>query len=179
MITNIYIDGFNLYYRALKDGPFRWLDLHKLCQGLFPKDTIHQICYFTSLLLTRPENLGQPRRQLTYLCALNILPDLKIFYGTFRSGVKHRRVAFRVTGLPASALVRNFEEKGSDVNLATRLLVDGYSGDYQQAVIISNYADFASAMEYVRDSVGLRGTLVNPYRRKSSPKNLSNIAIYI
>ncbi|MCY4424474.1 MAG: hypothetical protein OXC06_15540 [Acidimicrobiaceae bacterium] len=25
MITNLYVDGFNLYYRALKDTPFRWL----------------------------------------------------------------------------------------------------------------------------------------------------------
>lgn len=30
MITNIYVDGFNLYYRALKYTPFRWLDLRKL-----------------------------------------------------------------------------------------------------------------------------------------------------
>ena len=29
MITNLYIDGFNLYYRVLKDTPFRWLDLRK------------------------------------------------------------------------------------------------------------------------------------------------------
>ncbi len=34
MITNVYIDGFNLYYRALKDTPFRWLDLRKLASGL-------------------------------------------------------------------------------------------------------------------------------------------------
>ena len=65
------------------------------------------------------------------------------------------------------------------MNLATRLLVDGFSGDYQQAVIISNDADFADAMEYARDSLGLRGTLVNPYRRKSSTKNLSNVATYM
>ena len=29
LITNLYIDGFNLYYRALKDTPFRWLDLEE------------------------------------------------------------------------------------------------------------------------------------------------------
>ena len=23
MITNLYVDGFNLYYRALKDSPFQ------------------------------------------------------------------------------------------------------------------------------------------------------------
>ena len=48
MITNVYIDGFNLYYRALKDTPFRWLDLHKLAETLFPEDTINRVCYFTA-----------------------------------------------------------------------------------------------------------------------------------
>ena len=36
LITNVYIDGFNLYYRALKDNPFRWLDLRRLAETLFP-----------------------------------------------------------------------------------------------------------------------------------------------
>ena len=27
LIPNLYIDGFNLYYRALKETLFRWLDL--------------------------------------------------------------------------------------------------------------------------------------------------------
>ena len=33
MITNVYIDGFNLYYRALKDTPFRWLDPRELADA--------------------------------------------------------------------------------------------------------------------------------------------------
>ena len=32
MITNLYVDGFSLYCRALKDTPFRWLDLGKLAE---------------------------------------------------------------------------------------------------------------------------------------------------
>ena len=35
------MDGFNLYYRALKDTPFRWLDLWNLAEVLFPQDTIN------------------------------------------------------------------------------------------------------------------------------------------
>ena len=31
MKTNIYIDGFNLYYGCVKDTPYKWLDLAKLC----------------------------------------------------------------------------------------------------------------------------------------------------
>ena len=42
MITNVYIDGFNLYYRALKDTPFRWLDLRKLAEALFPEDAVNR-----------------------------------------------------------------------------------------------------------------------------------------
>ena len=42
-----------------------------------------------------------------------------------------------MAGLPSHVLVRNSEEKGSDVNLATRLLlVDGFNGDYEQAAAV-------------------------------------------
>ncbi len=30
--TNVYIDGFNLYYGALRKAPYRWLDLRELCR---------------------------------------------------------------------------------------------------------------------------------------------------
>ena len=138
MKTNIYIDGFNLYYRALKDTPFRWLDLRKLAETLFPQDTINRVCYFTARLDTRPGNPGQPRRQLVYLRALATLSGLEIHYGSFRSGVKRRPLAQPIPGLPTHVLVRDSEEKGSDVNLATRLLVDGFNGEYEQAVIVSD-----------------------------------------
>ena len=82
-------------------------------------------------------------------------------------------------GLPTHVLVRDSEEKGSDVNLATRLLVDGFNGDYEQAVVVSNDADFAAAMRYVRDDLGLNVTLVNPDPRNASPRELADAATYI
>ena len=179
MITNFYIDGLNLYYRALKDTPFRWLDLQRLAESLFPKDNINRVHYFTARLNLRPGNPFQRLRQQTYLRALATIPNLEIHYGVFRSGVRWRQLAEPIDGLPDRVRVLHTEEKGTDVNLATRLLVDGFDGGYQQAVIISNDADFAGAMEYVRDSLGLRVTLVNPDRRKSSPKDLLNAATYI
>lgn len=179
MITNLYIDGFNLYYRAVRGTPFKWLDLRKLAETLFPQDTIHQVCYFTALLDARPDDPSQPRRQLVYLRALATLPGFRAYYGTFRSGTKRRPLAEPVPGLPIHVLVRDSEEKGSDVNLATRLLVDGFNGEYEQAVIVSNDADFAGAMRYVRDDLGLRVTLVNPDRRTTSPRDLADAATYV
>ena len=177
--TNIYVDGFNLYYRALKDTPFRWLDLRKLAETLFPRDTIKRVCYFTARLDARPSNPAQPQRQQAYLRALTTLPDFETYYGSFRSGIKRRPLAEPLPGLPTHVLVRDSEEKGSDVNLATRLLVDGFKGEYEQAVVVSNDADFASAMRYVRDDLGLRVTLVNPDPRNASPRELAEAATYV
>ena len=179
MITNLYIDGFNLYYRALKDTPFRWLDVYKLAETLFPEDTIHRVSYFTARLEARAGNPAQPQRQLVYLRALATLPSVDVYYGVFRSGVKRRPLAEPVRGLPAVVSVRNSEEKGSDVNLATRLLVDGFSGEYEQAVVVSNDADFAEAIRYVRDGLGLRVVLVNPDPNNVSPTQLADSATYV
>ena len=179
MITNVYIDGFNLYYRALKDTPFRWLDPRKLAETLFPSDSIHRVCYFTARLDVRPSNPGQAQRQLIYLRALATLPGFDSYFGVFRSGVKRRPLVEPVPGLPTHVLVRDSEEKGSDVNLATRLLVDGFNEEYEQAVVVSNDADFAGAMRYVRDDLGLRVTLVNPDSKNSSPRELADAATYV
>ena len=179
MITNVYIDGFNLYYRALRGTPFKWLDLRKMAQSLFPEDTIQRVSYFTALLDARPEDPNKPRRQLVYLRALTTLPDFSIYYGSFRSGTKRRPLVRPMPGLPTHVEVWDTEEKGSDVNLATRLLVDGFNGEYQQAAVVSNDADFAGAMRYVRDDLGLRVTQVNPDAKTPSPRSLANAATYV
>ena len=108
-----------------------------------------------------------------------MLPRFEVYYGAFRSGIKRRPLAEPMPGLPTHVLVRDSEEKGSDVNLATRLLVDGFKEEYEQAVVVSNDADFAGAMRYVRDDLGLRVTLVNPDPRNASPRELAEAATYV
>ncbi len=179
MLTNIYIDGFNLYYRALKDTPFRWLDLRKLAETLFPQDEIHKVSYFTARLDSRPGNPSQRQRQQAYLRALATLPGYEAHFGVFRTGVRRRPLAYPSPGQPTHVLITNTEEKGSDVNLATRLLVDGFNGEYEQAAVVSNDADFAGAMRYIRDGLGLRVVLVNPDARNASPRNLAAAATYV
>ena len=179
MLTNFYIDGFNLYYRALRNTQFRWLDLRKLAEMLFPNDDIRRICYFTALLNERSDNPGQPLRQLTYLRALETLPGFEIHYGTFRPRVKTRRLAEPIPGLPEYVRIMDSEEKGTDVNLATRLLVDGFTNAYQQAVIVSNDSDLASPMRYVRDELGLKVTVVNPDNNNYTHRDLEDAATYI
>ena len=49
MRTNIYIDGFNLYYGSLKDTPYKWLDLKALFSRILnPDHTILAIKLYTA-----------------------------------------------------------------------------------------------------------------------------------
>ena len=177
--TNIYVDGFNLYYRALRGTPFKWLDLRKLAEVLFPNDSINKVCYFTALLDARPNDPSQPRRQLVYLRALATLPELEVYYGTFLSRTGYRPLVEPIAGIPEYVKVKDSEEKGSDVNLVTRLLVDGFNREYEQAVVVSNDSDFASAVRYVREGLRLRITVVNPDYRRNSHRELVGAATYV
>ena len=179
MLTNVYIDGLNLYYRAVRGTEYRWLNLRRLAEALFPQDTIGRVHYFTTVVLERPDRSGQQRRQRAYLRALETLQSLDISYGAFRSGIKTRPLARPAPGLPRYVEVWDSEEKGTDVNLAVRLLVDGFQGSYEQAVVISNDSDFAGAMRYVRDDLRLRVVQVNPDLDKQRRSTLVDAATYV
>ena len=81
----VYIDGFNLYYGALKRTPFKWLDLGKLCQALLPNDAIESIQYFTARVSARPYNQSAPLDQQVYLRALRTIPNFSITFGHFQT----------------------------------------------------------------------------------------------
>jgi len=107
--TNVYFDGFNLYYGSLKGSPYRWLDLAALCRVLLPRDHVHRIRYFTALITPRPgDNPQKPQRQQTYLRALATIPDLTIHYGHFLTN----RVRMKVVVPPPNTIeVYKTEEK--------------------------------------------------------------------
>ena len=120
MITNVYIDGFNLYYRALKRASqYKWLDLAKLSQALLPTHQINRVRYFTAILDERPDDPNQQYRQQVYLRALETIPNLSIHYGQFRTRNMRRPLAESIAGFDGVVLVKNTEEKGTDVNLAS------------------------------------------------------------
>ena len=179
MLTNLYVDGFNLYNRAVKHTPLKWLDLRKLAETLFPNDNIQRISYFTAIVRSRANDPQQKARQQAYLRALATLPGLEIHYGEFRERIKYRPLARPRPGDPPYVRIRDTEEKGSDVNLATRLLVDGFTGDYQQAVVVSNDSDLAAPIRYVSRDLGLRVVVVNPDPNTSTHNDLVQSATYV
>ena len=87
MITNIYIDGFNFYYGAVKGTPYKWLNFATLCRILLPKHRLQRFYYFTAHVEPRPGDPDQRARQETYLRALRTLPNFSIVFGSFLSHV--------------------------------------------------------------------------------------------
>ena len=183
MITNVYIDGFNLYYRALRRSPqYKWLDLARLSQALLPNHTINRIRYFTAIVDQRPgDDPLKQHRQLLYLRALQTIPNLSIHYGQFKTRNVWRRRARANPDLDDPVFVKNTEEKGTDVNLASYLLVDGYDGDYEQAVVVSNDSDLALPIELVRDRLHRPIGVVNPNTSRSglTPVELRQSATFL
>ena len=177
MKTNVYIDGFNLYCGCLRGTPYRWLDVETLSrQILDSRHTIQRIRYFTARVSPRLGNPGQDLRQQTYIRALETLPTLTVHYGHYLAHPVRLPLAAPVPGGPVMADVVRTEEKGSDVNLATYLLVDGYEGEYEAAVVISNDSDLALPLEIVRDHLGRIVGVLNPHQRPTWP--LRNAATF-
>jgi uncharacterized LabA/DUF88 family protein len=163
MATFVYIDGFNFYYGAVKNTPYKWLDVGSFCTKILPNDRIEKIRYFTAKVKAHPGDPDQPNRQRIYLRALRTLPEVEIHFGSFLTNTVRKPKA------DGSGYVEilDTEEKGSDVNLATYLVHDGHRDLYDTAVVISNDSDLAEAIKIVRMDLGKVVGVVNPHKHAS------------
>jgi len=166
--TNAYIDGFNLYYGCFKHDRShqrsKWLDLRALCAAMLPNDEIHRVHYFTAMVSETPWNAGAPLRQETYIRALRTCPLVYVHLGKFQPIYRTGNPAFLTPGMPSNPItIESWEEKGSDVNLATRLLMDAVAEDFEQALVISNDSDLTEPIRAIKHHFHLPIVVVSPY----------------
>jgi uncharacterized LabA/DUF88 family protein len=165
--TCVYIDGFNLYYGALRKTPYRWLNPRKLCELLLPHNTVSEIKYFTALVSARPNDPDQPVRQQLYLRALRTVPGVSIHLGHFLSHEVTMPLAVPPGARQQYVRVIKTEEKGSDVNLATHLLHDAHMGRFDVGVVVSNDSDLLEPIRIVRSQLGKKVGILNPHATPS------------
>jgi hypothetical protein len=136
MRTFVYVDGFNLYYGAVKGTPYKWLNLVELARQVLPAShTVASVKYFTARV-SGAEDPDSPKRQHAYLSALKTLPEVEISYGRFLSKTIWRPVTnFPVAGAqiqrthsPAviSLPAGNHNVKGGSLAVPATLAVDVY-----------------------------------------------------
>jgi len=137
-----YIDGYNLYH-GLRDSNWKWaywLNLQALMTFfLHPPETLVKTKYFTTIVKDNP---GRRVRQGVFLEALKTLQDFDIFYGHFLSNP--------VTCVRCGHTYTTHHEKMTDVNIATELLVDTYTDQYDKAFLVTADSDLSAPLEAVR-----------------------------
>ncbi len=175
MRTFVYVDGFNLYYGALRGTPWKWLDLPAMCAAVLqPRHDIQRVKYFTARVSGTGADQSKPQRQDVYLRALrSYRPEVEVYFGHFLSH-KIRAPLAQPAGDQRTAEIVRTEEKGSDVNLAVHLLNDGWLDLYDCAVVVSNDSDIAEAMRLVRQQHAKRIGLVTPGSRRASQQLMAH-----
>ena len=169
MSTRFYVDGFNLYYAAIKGKAMHWLDLQSLCDGLAECE-VDKILYCTARVSSTPTDPEKANRQDAYIRALKSMPRVEILEGQYKT--RRKQVSLKgCTCDPASLLwVKMREEKGTDVNLASHLIHDAHMGRFETAFMLSGDTDLAEAIRIVRHEIGKRVVVVNPARNRRCDK---------
>jgi len=139
-----YVDGFNLYF-GLKESGFQryfWLNIKSLVQNLLkPNQTLVGVKYFTSLVTN---NVEKRLRQKAYINTLMTVEGIQIVYGTFQSELAHCNIC----GIDS----RENNEKMTDVNIATHLLSDFYTDQFDMAMLVSGDTDLVPPIKLINES---------------------------
>jgi hypothetical protein len=169
---------------------WRWLDIRALADRLasahWPHATVDRIVYCTALI-DAASNLSGFNDQDVYLKAIVAAKSVDLIeYGTYVARVKTAPLAVKASSrqggpqvvtsgwpvmirdgqgnpVPDAQFMVSFahrEEKGSDVNVASRLLVDVLTSRVDAALVISNDSDLKFPISFARSKVPIG--LVNP-----------------
>lgn len=190
MKTIVYVDGFNLYYRALKERPsVKWLNPLRLAQEVLdPANVVTKLWYFTARVSGRLDPTA-PQRQQVYFDALATIPEIEIKRGNFLvkkawtglvpPDLDPAKPRARPPMLPWPQVVRVFrtEEKGSDVNLATQLLIDSFKGNYDVAVVVTNDTDLCEPIRFATKEMKKVVGIVTPVAKPSD--SLARLATFV
>ena len=154
---------------------------------LLSRHLISEIKYFTTRVSSRPEKMDLFKRQALYFRALRTISNLTIFEGHFLMNLSRLPIIpddkvyswrdFIKSHHLEKAFVLKVEEKGSDVNLASHLLMDAFKNKYDCAVILSNDSDLFTPMKMVKEEFKKKIGLITPNKHPS--RHLMKIADFV
>lgn len=139
----VYIDGFNLYFGMLDAGfnHCKWLNVEKLVRSyLTANQKLIEIKYFTSRITNNPQ---KQKRQTTYLEAIETT-EVKIIYGLYKA----KQIECENCGHNWN--ISN--EKMTDVNIATHIIIDAFHDKYDTAILISGDSDLVPPIKAVHQN---------------------------
>jgi uncharacterized LabA/DUF88 family protein len=138
-----YVDGFNLYHsiKDMKEDRLKWLSLTRLAEMLVPDrdEEVVAVRYFSALAHKR--GIDSVKRHETYLAALKS-EGVDCILGRFKGQQRRCRNCGNEWLHP--------EEKETDVNIAIRMIADGYENFYDVCYLISSDTDLVPPLQMIR-----------------------------
>lgn len=141
--ASFYIDGFNLYHSLkghIKAQYALWLDLWTLCDALkAPGHTLEGVVYFTALTHYAPAKMKRHQILLTALENSGV----EVVWGRFSPTMRECMECHQV--------YNSFEEKETDVNLASRMIHDSVKGLVDSVYLMTGDSDQIPAIKTIKE----------------------------
>lgn len=144
----VYVDGFNFYYglKSKKWKRFYWLDVVKFFSSFIkPYQELVEVNYFSA----RPSELGQHDRQDKLFVANSLNQKFHLYLGKYLK----KDIVCKNCG----NIIHSYEEKETDVRIATRIISDVYNKRCDITIIVSADSDLIPPIELIRE--------INPYHK--------------
>jgi len=168
--VNAYIDGFNLFYGALKHPDrkkYRWLNVEKMIKSIYTptqKYGINKINFYTARIVPHSTTDDAPKNQQLYFNALKTIPNIQIILGNFiAKPTKFPR--HPISTPPEIVEVLKTEEKGSDVNLASHIVLDAALDNFDIAVVVTNDTDLFEPLRIAKEVFNKKIVLICPHNK--------------
>jgi uncharacterized LabA/DUF88 family protein len=163
----VYVDGFNLYHAvaAMNDQRLKWLNFYSLAESyLKPNETLIRVYFFTAILKWNPE---KQKRHKNFIIAQEAV-GVQVVEANFKKVDKHCKAFDR--------WCKHYEEKQTDVAIATTLLEDAINGDVDRAILITADSDQVPLVKIVKRLFPkLRITLSAPPGRAHLARELGDV----
>ena len=140
----VYVDGFNFYY-GLKGDPkwkrYYWLDIVKFFEKFMkPDQELIKVKYFSA----RPDNQEKNARQYAFFQANMENSRFQLILGKY--------LKKKITCFNCGNIINTYEEKESDVRIATQIVSDSYEKNCDIAIVVSADSDMIPSVELAKQA---------------------------
>lgn len=138
----VYVDGFNFYYGLKQKGwkKFYWLDIVKFFEKMMtPNQELVEVNYFSA----RPHDDEASRKQDLFFMANKLNPKFHLILG------KYLKKDLKCPN--CKKIIHTFEEKETDVRVATQMINDVYHKRCDITIIVSADSDMVPSIEIIRE----------------------------
>ncbi|MDH7463713.1 NYN domain-containing protein [Chitinophagaceae bacterium 26-R-25] len=137
----IYVDGFNFYYGLKSKGwkKYYWLDVVKFFETFIkPYQELIEVTYFSA----RPLNADQRKRQDLFFSVNGENSKFQLELGRF--------LPKKIKCNKCGGLHETFEEKETDVKIATKMIQDVVNDKCDITILVSADSDLVPPIEFIR-----------------------------